>query len=747
MASNRVKVELIAELAKFLKPMKEAIKPVQKLQKEIAKTQAAVKANAKAEAQASKKTKQLSDRHKDLSNKARQATTNLNRLKEKYKATEQASEGLKNKLGAAARKLASANNKLRDNKTKLSEARNKMVSYGNATAAASRKVTELEHRLKRQNAEMRKASMFSGMKSSGKGMMLFGGIGVGVGLGAAYTGLNFFNEAARYEQTLALIEGQAFNDSSFDKKIFSNYIRDLAKDSKFKPAQVANLAYMIQKAGFNPTEQVSEGILSTLTDAATGTGTAVETIIQAFATYYAPLKDMMKEQGISVRDSVNMMISATQQAPIDIQDFAESMKFVATTAGSMNIGLKDSAALIAMLGKRGLKGGIATRSFTSAMIRLADLTPKAQKIIRDYNDEVFGLTGANIKFFDEDTGKFVGMTHLIKMMEKIKSQVSQEESLKFISRVFGKEAAKVFDALGKEGVEGFDKIREAMQAAADSDLIKILKDKMMQTALMSAVKTMSALQELSIQILTETSLGENFIKMNNFLQDIISNISDWVTANKGLAGWLATVAMGATALLIPIFALIFALGGLTFATLGSIESIKKLFGGIKVASKFIKSKVIAPIAAFLVKSLPIALRGAGIAVARFGMRWIPILGWAWTIYEIVSALTKIMTGKSIGEWLGTGISKLNDLTFNRDGAAIAKYDNKMADTTNKLNSIVAARNASSFSNVGTAGTSNSVMNPTNNVTINISGNQDPTVIAQKVKQELDNLQEYEGNFY
>lgn len=739
MASNRVKVEIIAELAKFLKPMKDAIKPIKELKKEIANTQAELKAT--------QATKRLADKQKNLTQRVKTATLSYDKLKNKYKATSQASAELKNKLSATILKLRETRNKARENSKALSDATNNMRQYGASASATARRVDELKNKLRQQNQELERTNRISlsGIKSAAKGGMLAGGVGVGVGLGAAYTGVNFFNEAAQFKQTLALIEGQSLG-VNFNRGEFSDYIRTIAKSSFFTPRQVADLAYRLQKAGFNPGEQMQQGILNALTDAATGTRTSTETVIQAFSTYYQPFKEMMAEQGVSVTDSVNMMVKATQSAPIDMQDFAESMKFLATTSSDMNITFEDTAALITMLGQRGLKGGIATRSFTSAMMRLADLTPKAQKIIKEYNDEVFGI-GADIKFFDENTGKFTGMNHLIKMMEKIRKEVSQEDSLKFISQVFGKEAAKVFSALGKEGVEAFDKIKAAMKDAADQNLIAILKTKMLDTELGAAVQTVSRLQELSVTFLTETDLGRNFITMNENIQKGIDNIQKFTRENKELVGMLSTVAMYSTAIIIPVSALVFLLSGLTYVITSAIGGIGSLFGSIAKLTKWLQT-TLRFISAFVVKLLPTALRRLAVGVLSIGSKFLPMIGWLAFAYEIISKITKLITGKGIGEWIGTGIKAIK---MNTIGESTGEYNERITNNATRLTQAITSANtaraigtATSFSNQGT---SQSSVAPTNNVTINISGAEDPTVIAQKVKQELDNLQEYEGNFY
>lgn len=228
----------------------------------------------------------------------------------------------------------------------------------------------------------------------------------------------------------------ASDASAEDMKKLTDLAAKMGAETKFTAVEAAEGMGFLAKAGFDTNEIMSSipGVMNLAAAAQMDLGTAAD--------MSAGILSGFNLEATEMGHVADVMAKAVNMSQISMDDMNESMKYMAPTANVMGISMEESSAAIAIFGENNLKGGIATRAFSSALARLSDPTDKIAE----------GMKNAGLQAFDTN-GKFVGLKDMIAQLEVGMKGMTEEQRLATLSQIFGAEAFKNIAVLMDEGSE------------------------------------------------------------------------------------------------------------------------------------------------------------------------------------------------------------------------------------------------------------------------------------------------------
>ena len=522
-SDNRIQLRIGAVFAKnFFPTFDKAEKVVKKFDKLVSKTESAVNATKK----------------------YKEVQQSVNKLEKEYK---QAKEELKKFSGASLEaatkqkqlknKVDEINRSLNREKDTLSKTERTLKEYGISTRNVANEQKNLNRQLEYQNKiasirarGMKAAGMFKGMKRAGHGMISEGFMNFGAGSAMLYGMHNFFKEPMALQKTMALITAQ--NDEEvFNRGNLRNKIRDLAITRGLSVSKIADLSLGLQKAGFGYSYQTQGGFLDTMVNMAVGSGESPEVALTSLSQIQSAFGSYMKRAGITARDAMNMVQKAANDSIISISDLNESMKYLAPSFKAMggNATLEDALAFITLVGKSGLKGGLATRALKTSFARLAAPTKKMKDTIAAYADPVYGV-GVDFDIYD-DFGRFKGMQTALEELVKIKEKTTPRAFKAFVKEVFGGEAITAIENVvseGKKSLREYSEELDNLRAAAKQDLINKQVAETMNTAGQQVSILVQNIRELANTVFFEGESGKALVSMLKDASGVIKNITTYL---------------------------------------------------------------------------------------------------------------------------------------------------------------------------------------------------------------------------
>lgn len=316
----------------------------------------------------------------------------------------------------------------------------------NGTEEASAKLNELTGKIDLSASQWRQA---------GLGLTAVGAAGV-LAISSVTEAAMSFEKQMSVVKAITQTTGEEFQ--TLEEKALS-----LGASTAFTAEEVAQGMQYLGQAGFT-TDEILSSIASTLDLAIAGQvelGRASDitaSVLRAF--------------NIDAEDSghvVDVMSKAIVTSNTDLENYAESMKYLAPTAHAMGISLEEASAIIGIMGDSGEKGSIATRAFGSALTRLTKPTEKMEEMMY-----ALGLSWGTMsatgqkqsKFFDQQTGQFVGLAKTVELLRDSMQGLTQEEQLSALATLFGADAMQEILILMQAGPEA---ISEYTAALKDSD--------------------------------------------------------------------------------------------------------------------------------------------------------------------------------------------------------------------------------------------------------------------------------------
>lgn len=274
------------------------------------------------------------------------------------------------------------------------------------------------------------------------------------------------------------------------------------------------------RAGFTATETIAAmgGAVALAESQTMGLGSAVAITAAILNQMHLPAEESARV--------VNALAAAASSSATTVETLSESMKYLGPVAQRLGVPLEEALAIIGKLGDAGIKGGFATRAFSTALGELASPTEEAAEVMEDLG----------IKYFDAN-GEFIGITNTVGVLEKAFVGMNTEQKEVALGAMFTGAAVRVFSTL--LGV-GADELHNYQDELTDTT---VAFDQ--QAAMLDTLKGQWMILKGSIELLLVT-IGRDMLPiLKGLVQDriipLVNNITKWIDAQGGLVGSLQEV--------------------------------------------------------------------------------------------------------------------------------------------------------------------------------------------------------------
>lgn len=368
----------------------------------------------------------------------------------------------------------------------------------------------------------------SGMKA-GAGIAA-AGVGILAGLGSAVSVSMDFNKAVSEVGAIA-------NAGADDLAKMKEQAIQLGSETAWTAKQVAEGQKFLAMAGFdaNATVAAMPGLLSLA---------SAGNIELAKASDIA--SDTLSMFGLKASESnrvADVLAKTATRSNTNIEQFSEAIKYLGGTAASLGVSLEESSAAIGILADNGLKGSVATRVISSAMLRFSKPTAQMSK----------EMSRLNIAMFDSE-GKFKGIAGMLEEVERATKGFTDEQRLATIATLFGADAAdnillmlnsqkEVMTENGKVMMKGSQLLRgftkEMENAAGSADK---MADMQLDNLTGDVTKLRSAFEGLAIRI--GDKLEPSLRIVTQGVNSLVTKITEFVNSPFGDVVVKATAALG-----------------------------------------------------------------------------------------------------------------------------------------------------------------------------------------------------------
>ena len=155
----------------------------------------------------------------------------------------------------------------------------------------------------------------------------------------------------------------------------------------------------------------------------------------------------------------DVLANAANASSAEISGIAQGLQQSGTVAHQFGLSVEDTAAALGMFANAGIQGSDAGTLLKTALLAVTDQGGPAQAAIKELGLEIY-----------DANGKFVGMHSLMSQLNDAAGRMTDEQYQAATATLFGSDAMRLAGIAAKQGSDGFDKMREAVDkqgAAAD----------------------------------------------------------------------------------------------------------------------------------------------------------------------------------------------------------------------------------------------------------------------------------------
>lgn len=291
----------------------------------------------------------------------------------------------------------------------------------------------------------------------------------------------------------------------------------------------------------------------------------------------------------------NVIAKTADLSTADISTMGEAFKNTTQLGTVLGVSFREVAASLGVMHDNGIRGATAGAALTTAMIRIADPSKKAQKILSEVN--------AEFSAFEEGSGKLKSIPAIFEDLAKATNNMNPQQFIDFMDELVGKRGVKAAGVLTKEAADdveaGLDKMRESFGGSSEefgkfSEGIQAYLSQFPAavgegatsfTYLQAVIEAMSAsgqyqlkmlksdIDRLFIESYDNSSVVEEIKRLREVVNDPSTKqgLSDLITLTTKLLG--LSVRIG---------------GGIAGGVLNKVEQVENLFGGadLKTISQY-----------------------------------------------------------------------------------------------------------------------------------------------------------------
>lgn len=195
---------------------------------------------------------------------------------------------------------------------------------------------------------------------------------------------------------------------------------------------------------------------------------AVRILVGAFFALGFQAKDTAEANQV-LSGIVSELADAERLSAVEAGELGESLKFVASTAQLVGLGLEEILAVLVIAGNQMIRAGIAGRALRVSLLRLAKVTGQlagestgALKIVRKYNLELLN-----------QQGEIKGLADLVDELNTKLEGLTGTQKVAVIGALFGTRATALWSAVMNEGAETVRYLELRLKAAAVKEALFI----------------------------------------------------------------------------------------------------------------------------------------------------------------------------------------------------------------------------------------------------------------------------------
>lgn len=328
---------------------------------------------------------------------------------------------------------------------------------------------------------------------------------LGVGLGTIQLA-NFVKDSvlaeATFSQTMASVQVNA-NLGSRALGQMSDLALKFGQDTVYSANEAAQAMLELSKGGMTAAQIKAGALKSTLNLAATegiALGDSATIVARTLKTFGLNAGDANK--------AVDMLAGGSLASTAGVQDLADALKYVGTTAQTSGYGLSDTVTALAALTDSGISSTTAGTALNRMLLGLTLGTTKASQTAKE-----LGLS------FTDAKGNLLPMVDVVKRLQDAFHGMSTSQRNNDLKKIFGVEGMRAANVLIEQGVKGWEKYKGAVDQTGQAAK--------MADARMSGTK--GALEQLSGSIETAQ------IKLGKALAPAVQDVATALADNLGPA--------------------------------------------------------------------------------------------------------------------------------------------------------------------------------------------------------------------
>lgn len=313
-----------------------------------------------------------------------------------------------------------------------------------------------------------------------------------------------------FEKTMNTLSGVTGASADVMQR-FRDTAKALGNDmtlSNTSAADAAQAMTELAKAGFSVDESITaaKGTLQLAAAAQVSAGQAAE--IQANALQAFGLKADYAAKAADV------LSNAANASSAEITDVAFALQAGGSVARQTGVSLEDTAASIALLANNGIKGSDAGTLLKSALLKLSAPSDQAAGALQELGVSAF-----------DAQGNFVGMETLFGQLQAAAKRMTPEMYAMNTSVAFGSDAARLAGVAAKDGAEGFDKMRDAMNQEGSAAKLAAAQNQGLPGVI---ERLKNAAETLAITLFEKvqgplSSIGDGITGFTNKMQEAFEN--------------------------------------------------------------------------------------------------------------------------------------------------------------------------------------------------------------------------------
>ena len=341
-------------------------------------------------------------------------------------------------------------------------------------------------------------------------------------------------------QEFQAVAGQSIDTAGLEQ--FHDLFIQIGKDLPVSTSDVQQAAIELVKGGIDPATIAAGGLEQSIKFAAAAMDGDLKAAAEVSAKVvggWADVNATAADKADLLTHSTDLLTKAANASTVDVHDLALGLYNVQGTAKTAGLSLDETTTALAELAPRfsnANTAGTAFRNFlirmqpttapaTEAMQGLGLMTTSTTKIMKFLSDEGIAPLGTDLntlrnqfsdwtasqkvtvgqakklwegfassKFFDDASGKFVGVAQASELLQEATAGLTDAEKTMALQTIFGNDAMGAAAAFAEMGADGYTNMTAALENANGVQANAALKQQGFNTALENAKGSIEALQ-------------------------------------------------------------------------------------------------------------------------------------------------------------------------------------------------------------------------------------------------------------